>query len=166
MKQTTNVDIGSVAFTIDEDAYLLLHRWLEDVQSRLDAADVDTIGDIENRVADLFNDRITSSMQVVNIDMVRMVIATIGRPEAFGPRKREPGYGYEYWQDGIRNRKLYRSTSSKLLAGVCGGIGEFFGLDPSLIRLATILMLFFGGMSFFMYILLWIVIPQSPDYAK
>lgn len=167
MKQTVNVNIGSVAFTMDEDAFRLLQKYLDDIESRLDSSDLDSMEDIENRVAGLFSDRISSSIQVVNIDMVRRAIALIGKPETFGDKKREPEYyDNSSYDSRFRNKRLYRSTNSKMIGGVCGGIAEYFDLDASLIRLAAILLLFLGGMSLLVYVLLWIVIPRRPNYVK
>ncbi|MDR2918711.1 MAG: PspC domain-containing protein [Tannerella sp.] len=59
-------------------------------------------------------------------------------------------------------KRLYRSDSEKMIAGVCGGIAEYFGLDPTLVRLGYILLsvftLFSGVLA---YLILWIVIPPS-----
>ena len=59
-------------------------------------------------------------------------------------------------------RRLYRSDSEKMIAGVCGGIAEYFGLDPTLVRLGYILLsvftIFSGVLAYF---ILWIVIPPS-----
>lgn len=58
-------------------------------------------------------------------------------------------------------RRLYRSRNS-IIAGVCGGVAEFFGLDVSLIRIATLILILFGGLSLWVYIILWIIIPKTP----
>lgn len=58
--------------------------------------------------------------------------------------------------------RLYRSTD-RVIAGVCGGIAEYFGLDTSTIRIVTLILILFGGISLWVYILLWIIIPQAPD---
>lgn len=54
---------------------------------------------------------------------------------------------------------LYRSESNKMLGGVCGGLGEVFDLDPTIIRVLFLVALFFGGSGFLLYIILWVVIP-------
>lgn len=51
-----------------------------------------------------------------------------------------------------------------MLAGVCGGLGEYFDVDPTLIRLAAVIAIFGAGMGFFAYIIAWIVIPKNPDH--
>jgi len=56
-------------------------------------------------------------------------------------------------------KKLYRSESNRVLAGVAGGLGEYFGIDPTLIRLLFVLLTVFGGGGVLIYIILWILIP-------
>ena len=61
-------------------------------------------------------------------------------------------------------KKLYRSTKDKILGGVCGGIGEFFNIDPTLVRLGTVLLGIFGG-GLIAYIVALIIVPEAPaDY--
>ncbi|MDT3696900.1 MAG: PspC domain-containing protein [Ignavibacterium sp.] len=60
------------------------------------------------------------------------------------------------------NKKLYRSVTDKMLGGVCGGIAEYFGIDPVIIRLTFVLAVIFGGSGILAYIILWIIIPQKP----
>ena len=59
-------------------------------------------------------------------------------------------------------RRLYRSRTNRSIAGICGGLGEFFDADPTMIRLVTLLLILFGGISIWIYIILWIVIPEEP----
>lgn len=58
-------------------------------------------------------------------------------------------------------RKLQRSTSNKMIAGVCAGIGEYFNLDPTIIRVLYVLMVFFAGFGILLYLILWLVIPSE-----
>ncbi len=59
------------------------------------------------------------------------------------------------------NKRLYR-VNDGIFAGVCGGLAEFFGLDASLIRIATLLLILFGGLSLWVYIILWLIVPKAP----
>lgn len=61
------------------------------------------------------------------------------------------------------DRKLYRSRRNRVFAGVCGGIGEYFNIDPTLVRLITVL-LFFTFISVFVYFVAWLIIPENPEY--
>ncbi len=65
------------------------------------------------------------------------------------------------------NKRLYRSTTDKMISGVCGGVGEYFDLDPSLVRLIFVLIAFASsGSGFIAYIVAAIVVPVRPvDYT-
>lgn len=59
-------------------------------------------------------------------------------------------------------KKLYRSVTDKMIGGVCGGIAEYFDIDPLIVRLVFVLAVIFGGSGILAYIILWIIIPQKP----
>lgn len=59
-------------------------------------------------------------------------------------------------------KKLYRSVTDKMIGGVCGGIAEYFEIDPVIVRLIFVLAVIFGGSGILAYIILWIIIPQKP----
>lgn len=58
-------------------------------------------------------------------------------------------------------KKLYRNVSSGKIAGVCAGIADYFAIDPVLVRLFLILMIFWGG-GIIGYIIAWIIVPPKP----
>lgn len=60
-------------------------------------------------------------------------------------------------------KKLYRSSKNSMIAGVCGGIAEYFGRDPTWIRLAFVLFLLFGGSAILVYAVLWLIVPLDKD---
>ncbi|MFN4111484.1 MAG: PspC domain-containing protein [Ignavibacteria bacterium] len=59
-------------------------------------------------------------------------------------------------------KKLYRSRSNKIIGGVCGGIGDYFEVDPVLIRVLFVFLAFFHGSGLLLYLLLLIIVPQEP----
>jgi phage shock protein PspC (stress-responsive transcriptional regulator) len=63
-------------------------------------------------------------------------------------------------------KKLYRSETNRVIAGVAGGLGEYFGIDPVIIRLILVLTTIFGGSGVLIYIVLWIIIPNENDIDK
>ncbi len=64
-------------------------------------------------------------------------------------------------------KKLYLSKTDKKLGGVCGGIAEYFQIDPTLVRLAWIIAIFCAGGGLLAYIIAWAVIPmQKNDYIE
>lgn len=87
MKETVNVNIGSQAFTLDEDAYRVLRNYLEDIRSRLPEYDTETMGDIEARIAEIFREIVSSPMRVITLDTVRQTMNRMGSPADFGERR-------------------------------------------------------------------------------
>ena len=61
-----------------------------------------------------------------------------------------------------RDKKLYKSSTNKMLAGVCGGIAEYFGVDPTWIRLAWVIFSMTGGAGVLAYIVAALIIPDEP----
>ncbi len=59
-------------------------------------------------------------------------------------------------------KKLYRSTTDKMIGGVAGGLAEYFKIDSTIARVLFIVTFFFGGGGVIVYIILWIVVPQKP----
>ncbi len=59
-------------------------------------------------------------------------------------------------------RRLYRSPDDRVIAGVCGGLGEYFAVDPVILRLILVVLILFGGSGLVLYILAWILIPRRP----
>ncbi len=63
-----------------------------------------------------------------------------------------------------RVKRLYRSGRDKILGGVCGGIAEYFRVDPTLVRLLWVLFSLAGGAGVLFYIIAWIIIPRNPRH--
>ena len=62
--------------------------------------------------------------------------------------------------------RLYRSERHRIIAGVAGGFGEYFSIDPTLIRLAFVLVTLIGGFGIVLYLLAWILIPTKSNPAE
>jgi phage shock protein C len=58
-------------------------------------------------------------------------------------------------------KRLYRLRDGRVVAGVCVGLAAYFGIDPTLVRLAFALLTIFGGMGILLYLCAWIVIPEE-----
>ena len=167
MKETVNANIGSLAFTLDEDAYRALGNYFDDIRRRLPEDDAETMSDIETRVAEIFREKVASPMRVITLDVVRATMEQMGSPADFGEPRDAAQSGAENEVPGeepaeATPRKLYRSRTERSIAGICGGLAEYFGLDTSLVRIGTLILILFGGLSIWAYIILWIVIPEEP----
>jgi phage shock protein C len=59
-------------------------------------------------------------------------------------------------------RKLYRSKTDRKVAGVCGGLAQYFNIDPTLIRVVFVVLAVLGGSGLVLYLALWIIVPNEP----
>ncbi len=159
MKETIQANVGSVAFNLDRDAYDTLKDYLDDLRRRLPQNDTETLDDIERHFAEIFRERVASPMQVVTLETVRSAIARMGSPADFGEQRENADL--KSAASGTP-KLLRRSRTDRSIAGVCSGLADFFGVDPTLVRLVTLLLILFGGLSLWVYILLWIIIPEAP----
>lgn len=64
----------------------------------------------------------------------------------------------------MENKKLCRASFDKKIFGVCGGIAHYFGLDSTLVRLITVLLVFVAGLSFWVYIIAALIMPETSEY--
>lgn len=64
----------------------------------------------------------------------------------------------------MTQKKLYRSKKDKMVAGVCGGLAEYFDIDPVIIRVIAVVLLLPGGLPGLLpYVILWVVVPKNPE---
>jgi phage shock protein C len=59
-------------------------------------------------------------------------------------------------------KRLYRSKDERMIWGICGGMGEYFGIDPTIVRVIAVVSVIFGGWSIFAYIILRFVVQLEP----
>ena len=121
--------------------------------------------DIETRIADLFQETLSSRIQVVNLDAVRHAIAILGSAKEFGEPIRQTtpdSVGEQQPPSPTVKNRFYRSRYDRMLGGVCGGIARYYDLDPLLVRIITLVLGVFTGLAILPYIILWIVAPMEP----
>jgi phage shock protein C len=59
-------------------------------------------------------------------------------------------------------KRLYRSRKERMIAGVCGGLGEYFNIDPTLVRILFVVGMIMGGPGLLAYLILLVVVPEEP----
>lgn len=160
MKETVNVNIASQAFTLDADAYRVLGEYLDQIRERLPEDDSETLDDIEGRLAEIFREKLPSPMMVVTLNAVREAMKQMGRPEEFADDAWDASD--EKVSKAAEPRRLTRSRTDRSIAGVCGGIAAFFDFDVTIVRLVTVALILFGGLSIWAYLFLWIIVPEEP----
>ncbi len=173
MNKTVTINISGLIFHIEEDAYDKLGNYLRTVRSRFSEEDGrdDIMADIESRIAEILNERVGPSKQVVLMADVDHVISLMGEPEVISEKddKKENSDNTDdfHFDDHRGKRKrLYRDTDDKVIGGVCSGMGYYFDLDPLWIRLGFALIFFAFGTGILFYILLLIIIPKAETTAE
>ncbi|MCB2221700.1 MAG: PspC domain-containing protein [Bacteroidetes bacterium] len=169
MKKTLTVNISGVVFHIDEDAYNVLHDYLQSIKkhfAREEGGD-EIVSDIEARIAEMLRERIGDERQVITIDDIEEVIRVIGMPEEFGEEFSSETGSQEGTFKGKAPKRLYRDPENSILGGVCGGLGAYFHTDPVWFRLAFVVLSIPGiGSPLLVYVVLWIVIPEARTAAE
>ncbi len=61
----------------------------------------------------------------------------------------------------MSEKKIFRSRINRKIAGVCGGLGDYFNIDPTLVRILFLIFLLFGGGGLLLYIICWIAVPEE-----
>ena len=159
MKKVIDLSIGRLKFSLEEDAYERLKRYLSAFEKSIENADerTEVMQDVENRVAEIFQQEQKFSNQVINIEIVQTVINHLGEVE-MGEENTKQTYTDTYT---IGKKKIYRNTDEKMLAGICSGFGIYLDLDPTIIRIIFVLAVIFAGTGILAYIILWVVIPEA-----
>ena len=157
MKEAINANIGQQVFTLDRDAYDRLTIYLNDVRRRIASDTEEVMNDIEIRIAEILREALPSSMMVVTLAMVEQAIARIGTPDDFGAENQSETKN----NSGMGQKLLRRSRTDRSIAGVCGGLADYFGIDSTILRIVMLCLIIFGGMSLWVYIIMWLLIPEE-----
>lgn len=173
MNKIFNVNLGGYPFTIDEDAYHRLNKYLDTIAKHFaDSEGCDEIlEDIEARMAELFNDRVKTK-SIVTLKDLDDVIGVMGRPEDFGAEAMdddestsEPrsNRSQKSASGGIKTgKRLFRDSEEKVIGGVCSGMAAYLGIqDPLWVRLAWIASVFIIGIPVILYPILWLIVPEA-----
>ena len=168
MKKTINAGIGGRNFTIDEDAYSRLDAYLGAFKARLkDVTVSEVMDDLESRIAELFTEKVGSGARVVDLALVEEVITQLGMPDG----SPVPGGAGTSGTAGAKSaaaapRKLFRDPAGARVAGVCAGLAHYFDIDVSLVRILMLVAVFAATAGFWIYIVLWIVVPKALTPAQ
>jgi phage shock protein PspC (stress-responsive transcriptional regulator) len=165
MKKTLIINLANQVFHIDEDAFNRLREYLDRIESHFADKDErsDISSDIETRIAELFGQRLTQQKQVITIQDVEEIIRIMGDPGEIGGEEQAKTYDHS---TASKSKRLYRDPDNRVLGGVCGGIGQYFKIDPLIIRIVFLVIFFGFGIGLLIYIILWIVVPEARTTAQ
>lgn len=157
MQKTYNINLSGKVFPINEDAGNLLQSYIEALEKHYlqeeDGREI--MYDIETRIAEIFTENLkTPNKEVITVQDVELVIQIMGSPKEIIDE-----------EDGTEakntTKKLYRMPEHGILGGVAYGIGTYFSISIILVRLLFIVFTWLFGITFLLYIILWIIVPRA-----
>ncbi len=169
MKKTIIINIGNSIIHIEEDAYEILTAYLNEIKQHFtkSADDFEIVTDIENRIAEMFAEILSSSQkQVIEIGDVQSVISQMGRVQDFMVEEEEEQPQSKSYQTFTGEKKLYRDTEDGVIAGVCAGLGHYLNIEARWVRLILLAIVFLGGTGILAYIILWIAMPLAVSRSE
>lgn len=162
MKKNISINIGGIIFHIEEDAYPTLQSYLTGISiffsNYEDSQEI--ISDIEARIAEHFLENLSEDKQVIILEDIDRLIATMGKVEDFevmeegadfsdtestgNESKQSSHTKNEREEPHSESRRAYRDLDNKVLGGVCSGLAQYFRVDPLWIRVAFLIILLTG----------------------
>ncbi len=175
MKKNITINLCGRLFQIDEDAYEMLKHYVESLRSHFGKQEGgdEIANDIEERIAELFDELKSSGTEAITIEHVKDIITRIGKPEQLSDdeaddagRNTSGGQAsgqsiYEQMRSRTSGRRLYRNPNDKMVAGVMSGLASYTGTDVTFWRLGAVLFTLCYGIGLIAYIVLAIVLPQA-----
>lgn len=168
MKKTFTINISGIVFNIDEDAYEKLGSYLRKIKKHFQGSEggEEIINDIESRIAEILQDKMSDKKQVVTIDDIDEIIEIMGQPDEFTEESSEEDKAEDETFEAPRYKRLYRDVDSRMLGGVCAGIAAYLKTDPVWIRLIFVVLTLFSGIGILIYLIMWIVVPEARTTAE
>ncbi len=175
MKKTFPVNINGKVFYIDEDAYELLSNYLTQLRAAFCGTEGDEIvTDIESRISELFDERISAGANAITFADVNSVIEIMGKPADIGDMNDgitpPPPYSRDTDETNAENsvvkpsrKRLYRNLNNKVIGGVFGGLSTYLGWDANIMRLlyAALCIATYVWPLVLLYLIAWMIIPPA-----
>lgn len=169
MKTTISAAVGGYNFIFDNDAFARLSDYLDMFRKALDPIGAQEVMDeLEMRIADLFRERL-GGKEVVDLHIVDSVISQLGLPGGDQYRESEPSSKAETPKNGFpigNGGRIMRDPDDRRLGGVCSGLAHYFSVDVTLIRILFLLAFVMGTAGFWIYVTLWIIVPEAKTAAE
>lgn len=174
MKKIININLSGRLIPIEDSAYEILSQYLGSLKkyfSKEEGGD-EIVSDIESRIAEVFQDQLKKGAHCITDEDVLAVKASMGTPEQFDDAassentKQQQDTADDNFIPRPRKR-LYRDPESKVLSGVCSGLGAYFNIDPVIFRIIFALLAVGGfGSGVLVYFILWIATPSADTAAE
>ena len=179
MNKVTTINLGGTAYQLEEGGYDALRTYLDTATARLQGNPdrEEILSDIEAAIGEKFRALLSSHKTVVETKGVTAVLAEMGPIEVDSGEAANQGAGgaaapaggtgpgaegkEQATGRGGTPRRLYRIHEGAMVAGVCNGIGAYVNIDPTLVRLAFVLLTMLWGTGLLVYVVMAIVVPEA-----
>jgi len=135
MKKVISIHLSNKMFQIEEDAYMYLNNVLNSQWKKQE---------LEAQIAERLEQKLIGSKTVITYPDVVDALYHLGISAS----------EYQAATAAMHDKRLYRQPKDKMIGGVCTGMGEYFEIDPVLVRVLFVIALFLGTMGFWLYIIL------------
>jgi phage shock protein PspC (stress-responsive transcriptional regulator) len=184
MKKTLNINLGGMAFIIDENAFEVLFNYLEALKRKFknETERDEILHDIEARMAELLTAKLAGRKEVLSLTEIQAVVDALGKPEDIAGEDAEatatePTNGAAQQTTttntqqpyiGPVKKRLYRDADDAKVGGVIAGLCHYFGIeDPVWMRIAALVLIpVTSGAIILLYFLLLIVLPKALTAAE
>lgn len=169
MKQVININFQGRVVPIEVTAFEILKGYTESLSRHFAAEEGrdEIINDIENRIGELFQEKLKDGATCITDEHVSAVINSIGRPEEFDDAQSaenaaRESLGNQQPQNPFgAAKKLYRDENDKVIGGVCSGLANYFNVDVVVVRILFVILAVSFGVGIIPYLVLWIAVPSS-----
>lgn len=158
MNKTVKVNLGGFVFQLDEDAYDLLKKYLQQLEKQFEGTEegAEIVADIESRISELLLAKLADGQELIHLADITAVLAVMGEPDAYANDESDDDRSFPKSKG-----KMQRESNNALIGGVASGIASHLGINPAWVRLAFLLSVFAYSIGFWMYLVLWVVLPLS-----
>lgn len=172
MKKVININFKGRVIPIEEAAFETLQQYIESLRrffAHEESRD-EIINDIEDRIAELFNEELKKGATCITEDTVNGIIESMGRVEDFEAAEHEGKQattgkapeGTANTEEAEPRGSISRNGNDKILGGVCSGLAHYLRIDPSVLRIIFAVVTLGGfGLGVLIYVILWIVLPEK-----
>lgn len=167
METTLNIHLGGRVFVIEQPAYNALKSYLDaiEIAIRHEADNRELLQEIEQRIADkFFAFEKQTDKKVIPLEWVEQAKAEMGDPSVFGQGTEEPQPNNSF-NSNFGHKKLCKDTNNSMIGGVAAGVGRYFDIDPTIVRIVWAVSIAFG-IGALLYGILWIVLPECNEASN
>jgi phage shock protein PspC (stress-responsive transcriptional regulator) len=156
VNEITKIHLGRQAFTIAIDAHKMLQAYLHAIERQV-GQERDVLKEVELRMVELLAERGVTGDKVVLTEDVEHLKQQLGQPSDF----KSDADDIDESKDKSAPKRLFRDTERGMIAGVAAGLAAYVGIDPLVVRLLFILLVFSGGAGILVYVVLWLLVPPA-----